>query len=210
MADVRALVKGMVVDPVSTVPLAVAREGWRAPLTIFVGVHLVEAALTGAMFARWHQEIRGALRALGFWYVPGVASLFTALRNPLVSCLCFLAGMAAYWCLLIGIPTLACRWRFGIRGNPLLVLRTYGYAVVLDLLWVLGMLLGVLSPMGVPMWAMFGVLATVWQVGIFADVIRHTYGLTPSQAFQAVVIGLVGVFFPAVCLGEFLYCTMAR
>lgn len=210
MADVRTLVRGMVVDPVSTVPLAVQQPGWTAPMAIFVGVHLLEAALTAAMFARWHQEIRGALRALGFWHVPGVAPLFSALSNPLVGGLGFLLGMAAYWCVLIGVPTLACRWRFGVRGNPLLVLRTYGYAVVLDLLWAFGMVLGVISPMGVYMWAMFGVIATVWQVGIFADVFRHAYGLTPTQAFQAVVIGLAGVFFPVACLGEFLYCTMAR
>ncbi|GEM_PF-4194617 len=210
MADVRALVKGLIVDPVSTVPLAVQRPGWGAPMAIFVGVHVLEAALTGAMCARWNGEIRAAARALGYWHVPGVEPLVRAIANPLVAGLGFLVSMAAYWCILIGVPTLACRWRFGIRGNPLLVLRTYGYAVVLDLLWAFGMVLGVISPMGMYMWAMFGVLATVWQVGIFADVIRHAYGLTPTQAFQAVVIGLAGVFFPVACLGEFLFCTMAR
>lgn len=200
----------MIVDPVSTVPIAVQQPGWRVPIAIFVGVHLLEAALTGAMFWRWNQQIRGALRALEYWYVPGVASLFSALANPFVSGLGFLVGMAAYWCLLIGVPTIVCRRLYGVRGNPFLVLRTYGYAVVLDLLWAVGMLLGVLSPMGVPMWALFGVLATVWQVGIFADVIRHAYGLTPTQSFQAVVVGLVGVLFPVLLLGDFLYCVMAR
>lgn len=179
-------------------------------MTVFVGIHLLEAALTAAMFARWSREIRDALRAVGLWYVPGVAPLFSALANPIVGGLGFLVAMAGYWCILIGVPTIACRWLFGVRGDPLLVLRTYGYAVVLDLLWALGMLLGVLSPVGVPMWALFGVLATVWQIGIFSDVIRHAYGLTPTQAYQAVVLGLVGFFFPVVSVGVFLYCAMAR
>lgn len=200
----------MVVDPVTTAPLAVAREGWRGPLLIFVGVHLLESALTGVMFSRWHAPIREALRGLGAWEVPGVASLVRALANPLASGGGFLVGMAVYWCLLIGVPTLVCRWRFGVRGDPLAVLRAYGYAVAIDLQWAFGMALGVISPFGVPMWALFGALATVWQIGIFSDVIRHAYGLTPTQAYQAVVLGLVAVFFPAIALGGFLFCVMAK